>query len=43
VLLQPQAIFADNVKDVVNDGFTTAAKVCTTAALKKACAANGIA
>jgi D-xylose transport system substrate-binding protein len=42
VLLQPQAIFADNVKDVVNDGFTTAAKVCTTAALKKACAANGV-
>jgi D-xylose transport system substrate-binding protein len=42
VLLQPQAIFPDSVKDVVNDGFTTAAKICTTAALKKACAANGV-
>jgi len=42
VLLQPQAIFADSVKDVINDGFTTSAKICTTAALKKACTANGI-
>jgi D-xylose transport system substrate-binding protein len=43
VLLQPQAIFKDSVKDVINDGFTTSAKICTTAALKKACTANGIA
>src|SRR3954468_2812910 len=42
VLLQPEAIFADNVKDVVKDGFTTEAKICTTAALKKACSANGV-
>ena len=42
VLLQPQAIFKDSVKDVIADDFTTSAKICTTAALKKACAANGI-
>jgi D-xylose transport system substrate-binding protein len=42
VLLTPQAIFPDSVKDVIADGFTTVDKVCTTAALKKACAANGI-
>jgi D-xylose transport system substrate-binding protein len=42
VLLEPQAIFKDNVKDVVADGFTTADKLCTTSALKKACEENGI-
>ena len=42
VLLQPQAIFPDDVKDVVADGFTTADKICTTAALKKACEENGV-
>jgi len=42
VLLQPQLIMKDSVKDVIADGYTTAAKVCSTAALKKACAANGI-
>jgi D-xylose transport system substrate-binding protein len=42
VLLQPQAIFKDNVKDVVADGFTTADKLCTTDALKKACEENGV-
>src|SRR3954447_8482079 len=42
VLLQPEAIFKDNVKDVVADGFTTADKICTTAALKKACSENGV-
>jgi len=42
VLLQPQAIFKDNVKDVVADGFTTADKICTTSALKKACSENGV-
>ena len=42
MLLQPQAIFKDSVKDVIADGFTTSAKICTTAALKKACTANGV-
>ena len=42
VLLEPQAIFKDNVKDVVADGFTTADKICTTADLKKACTENGV-
>src|SRR3954463_5542578 len=42
VLLEPQAIFKENVKDVVADGFTTADKLCTTSALKKACEENGV-
>src|SRR4051794_16916489 len=42
VLLQPQAITADSVKDVVADGFTTADKLCTSAALKTACAKYGV-
>jgi D-xylose transport system substrate-binding protein len=42
VLLEPQAIFPENVKDVVADGFTTADKICTSEALKKACEANGV-
>jgi D-xylose transport system substrate-binding protein len=42
VLLQPQPIFKDSVKDVVADGFTSADKICTSAALKKACEANGV-
>ncbi len=42
VLLEPAAIYAANVKDVVADGFTTTERLCTTAALKKACAANGV-
>jgi D-xylose transport system substrate-binding protein len=42
VLLQPQAIFKDNVKDVVADGFTSADKLCTSEALKTACEANGV-
>jgi D-xylose transport system substrate-binding protein len=42
VLLEPEAIFPENVKDVVADGFTTADKVCTSAALKKACEENGV-
>lgn len=42
VLLKPQAIFADNVKDVVADGFTTAAKLCTSAELKAACTKYGV-
>src|SRR3954451_12968580 len=42
VLLTPQAIFPENVKDVVADGFTSADKLCTSDALKKACEANGV-
>ena len=42
VLLTPQAVFKDNVKDVVADGFTTADKLCTSAALKKACEESGV-
>ncbi|MFN8077389.1 MAG: substrate-binding domain-containing protein [Kineosporiaceae bacterium] len=42
VLLEPQAIFKANVKDVIADGYTTADKVCTTDALKKACTDNGV-
>jgi D-xylose transport system substrate-binding protein len=42
VLLDPQAIFPENVKDVIADGFTSADKICTTAALKKACEKNGV-
>jgi D-xylose transport system substrate-binding protein len=42
VLLEPQAITKENVKAVIDDGYTTAAKVCTTAELKKACTEAGI-
>lgn len=42
VLLEPQAIYKENVKDVISDGFTTKEKVCTTDELKKACTAAGI-
>lgn len=42
VLLEPQAIFKANVKDVIADGYTTADKICTTDALKKACTENGV-
>jgi D-xylose transport system substrate-binding protein len=42
VLLQPEAIYKDNVKDVIADQFTTVDKICTTAALKTACTANGV-
>jgi D-xylose transport system substrate-binding protein len=42
VLLKPQAIYKDNVKDVVADEFTTAVKLCTTPELKKACTDNGV-
>jgi len=41
VLLQPEAIFKDNVKDVVDDGFVSAKELCTSA-LKQACADAGI-
>jgi D-xylose transport system substrate-binding protein len=42
VLLEPQMILKENVKDVVADGFTSADKICTTEALKKACEENGV-
>ena len=42
VLLEPQGITKDSVKDVVADGFVAAEDVCTTAALKKACTENGV-
>jgi D-xylose transport system substrate-binding protein len=42
VLLEPQAIFPESVKDVVADGFTTADKICTSEALKKACEEQGV-
>jgi D-xylose transport system substrate-binding protein len=42
ILLDPQGITKDNVKAVIDDGYTTADKVCTTAELKKACSAAGI-
>jgi D-xylose transport system substrate-binding protein len=42
VLLEPQAIFPANVKDVIDDGFTTKENVCSTPELEAACAENGI-
>jgi D-xylose transport system substrate-binding protein len=41
VLLAPEAITKDNVKDVIADGFVTKDAICT-AALAKACTAAGI-
>jgi len=41
VLLDPQAIYFDNVKDVIADGYTTKENVCT-AELADACAKAGI-
>jgi D-xylose transport system substrate-binding protein len=42
VLLTPQPIFADTVKDVVADGFTTAENLCTTEELQAACEEYGV-
>jgi D-xylose transport system substrate-binding protein len=42
VLLTPEAIYAANVEDVVKDGYTTAAKLCTTAALQADCTKYGV-
>jgi len=42
VLLEPQGITKENVKDVIADGFVAAEDVCTSAALKKACQENGV-
>jgi D-xylose transport system substrate-binding protein len=41
VLLKPEAIYFDNVKDVIADGYTTKENVCT-AALADACTKAGI-
>jgi len=41
VLLDPEAIYANNVKDVIADGYTTKDKVCTPE-LADACAKAGI-
>ncbi|MFC5379734.1 sugar ABC transporter substrate-binding protein [Aquipuribacter nitratireducens] len=42
VLLEPQAIYQDNVQDVVADGFTTAENICTTEELQAACEEFGV-
>jgi D-xylose transport system substrate-binding protein len=42
VLLEPQGIGPEQVKDVVADGFTTAENLCTTDELKKACEKYGV-
>jgi D-xylose transport system substrate-binding protein len=42
VLLVPQPIFADTVKDVVADGFTTADNLCTTPELQEKCTEFGV-
>jgi D-xylose transport system substrate-binding protein len=42
VLATPVAIYKDNVKQVVDDGFVKASEICTTSALQQACAAAGI-
>jgi D-xylose transport system substrate-binding protein len=42
VLLTPQPIFPDTVKDVIADGFTTAENVCATEELQAACAEYGV-
>jgi D-xylose transport system substrate-binding protein len=42
VLLEPQPIFRDNVKDVIADGFVAPEDVCSSAALRKACAEAGV-
>jgi D-xylose transport system substrate-binding protein len=42
VLLEPQGITKENVKAVIDDGYTTAANICTTPELQQACTAAGI-
>ena len=42
VLLDPQPIFAEDVKDVVADGFVAAEDICTNAQLQKACEEYGV-
>jgi D-xylose transport system substrate-binding protein len=42
VLLPPQPVYRETVKDVVADGFTTADKVCTTPQARRACSDAGV-
>ena len=42
VLLTPQPIFPENVKDVIADGFTTVEKVCATDEVKAKCEEYGV-
>ena len=42
VLLEPQPIFAEDVKEVVADGFVAAEDVCANAQLQKACDKHGV-
>jgi D-xylose transport system substrate-binding protein len=42
VLATPVAIYKDNVKQVVDDGFVKASEICTTSQLQAACTAAGI-
>jgi len=42
VLLQPESIFPQDVKKVVDDGFVKASDLCTNATLQKACQKYGI-
>lgn len=42
VLLEPIAVFPENVKQVIDDGFTTYDRVCTTPAIQEKCAEYGI-
>ena len=42
VLLEPQPIFPENVKDVIADDFVAAEDVCTNAELQKACEKYGV-
>jgi len=42
VLLQPQAIFPQQVKDVVADGYVQASAICNNAKLKAACDKYGV-
>ncbi|WP_380168042.1 sugar ABC transporter substrate-binding protein [Jannaschia sp. R86511] len=42
LLLEPVAIFRDNVQDVVADGYTTAENLCTTPELQAACDEVGV-
>ena len=42
VLLSRSAIFPENVKDVVADGYVEASAICTNAKLKAACEENGV-
>lgn len=42
VLLEPIAVFPENVKQVIDDGFTTYDRVCATPAIQEKCAEFGI-